>query len=293
MTLSAVTITLAADGPRLAAAPPLPVEALILGKPVAEAADLLPRLFNLCAGAQGLAARLSLGLPAGDGDPAAEIVRDHLARACVTLRAAAGLAPLRLPTEPAALFGPAGRLPPDRAGFADWIASPAPAAALAARLVALVPAGAATCPALPPPPADDPLAEGAFENSAAGRQADHPLLRSIEADQGRGPLWRYLGLLADLEAAMAGRLPPAACRNGIAVVPAARGAYALRLTQVAGIVTGLARRTPTDHLLAPGGALLQSLTRLPGADSRLAPLVVALHDPCLPVTLREAEPCTR
>ncbi|MCB6176689.1 HupK protein [Rhodobacter sp. Har01] len=284
MTLSAASVTLGPQGPRLAAAPPLPLEALLLGKPVTEAADLLPRLFNLCRHAQGLAARLSLGLPAGDTDTAAEVIRDHVARLCVTLRRAFDMAPLPLPADPAALLG---RLPQDGAGLADWLAGPAPVAGLARRIVALFPPGAACCPPLPRPA--DPLAAGAFENSAAGRQADHPLLRQVEAAFGRGPLWRYLGLLADLEAALARRLPPPTCRDGIATVPAARGAYALRLSHAGGLITGITRRTPTDHLLAPGGALLQSLASLPAALHPLAPQVIALHDPCIPVTLCEAQ----
>ena len=42
-----------------------------------------------------------------------------------------------------------------------------------------------------------------LDSSAAGRQATHPLLCSVEASHGRGPLWRLCGLLADLQAALA------------------------------------------------------------------------------------------
>ncbi|MBW6494568.1 MAG: hypothetical protein K0B16_08445, partial [Burkholderiaceae bacterium] len=72
-----------------------------------------------------------------------------------------------------------------------------------------------------------------------------------------------------------------------AVVAAARGAYALRLPQANGHVTGIARTTPTDQIAAPGGALVQSLASLPADLAELAALVVALHDPCLPVDLHE------
>jgi hypothetical protein len=278
MTLSAATVTLGPGGPTLAAAAPLPVEALVLGKPAAEAAELLPRLFSLCRAAQGMAARLALGLPAGE-DPRAEILRDHLLALCVTLPRAFGLAPRPIPADAASLLGPGG-LPDRPAALIE--ADP-----LAACIAQTFPPGAALCAALPRPP--DPLAEGAFENSPAGRQADHPLMRAIEAGHGRGPLWRYAGRLVDLEAALSGRLPAARLADGVAIVPAARGAYALRLTVAGGIVTGLARRTPTDHLLASGGALLQALAGLPGALRALAPQIVTLHDPCIPVTIREVQ----
>jgi hypothetical protein len=277
MTFSAATVTLGPQ-PTLSAAAPLPLQALVLGKPVAEVADLLPRLFNLCRMAQGLAAKLSLGLPTTD-DPTAEIIRDHLIKLCAVLPRSFGLAPRALPRDPASLLGPDG-LPSTREGLiaVDPIA----------RMIDQeFPAGTAASAALPFPP--QPLAEGAFENSAAGRQWLHPLLRDIESRNGRGPLWRYAGRLADLDAALHNRLPTPTVADGIATVPAARGTYALRITHRGGIVTGLTRRTPTDHLLAPGGALLQSLASLPEPLHHLAPQVVALHDPCVPVTVREAQ----
>jgi len=286
MTLAAATVTL---GPRpgLTAGAALPVEALVLGRPVAEVADLLPRLFNLCRAAQGMAAKLSLGLPVGlpaglpvAEDPGTEVIRDHVLKLCVTLPRAFSLPGLPILQDPATLLGPHG-LPDDPADLHG------PASALARLIASTFPPGTATCPELPPP--SDPLAAGAFENSAAGRQCGHPLLRRIEKTHGRGPLWRYAGLLADLEAAIDGRLPAPVVTDGTATVPAARGTYALRITAAHGLVTGLIRRTPTDHLLAPGGALLRSLASLPPALHHLAPQVIALHDPCIPVRVREAQ----
>lgn len=300
-------------GPRpgLRPAPPLPLDALLLGKPLAEVADLLPRLFNLCRAAQGMAARLSLGLPT-TGDPRAEILRDHALKLCITLPRAFGLAPLPLP-HPATNGG--ASLPPGGGGMGwggtgSWGESgpwggplagllgpkglacapdriEGPLAPLFHLVAATFPPGMATTAALPPPPG--PLAEGAYENSPAGRQSQHPLLCAIETSHGRGPLWRLAGLMADLGAALDDRLPAPSVTDGIATVPAARGAYALRLTHANGIVTGLSRRTPTDHLLAPGGALLQALATLPATHHHLAPQVIALHDPCIPVTVREAQ----
>lgn len=287
MTLSAATVTL---GPRptLTAAAPLPIEALVLGKPVAEAAELLPRLFNLCRAAQGMAAKLALGLPATE-DPTAEIIRDHVLKLCITLPRAFGLPSIPIPSLGGEATGnvssAAGLL--GRSGLADDPQDiEGPLAPLFHHIASTFPPGVATCPPLPAP--QDPLAEGAFENSAAGRQSSHPLLRHIEQTHGRGPLWRLAGLMADLDAALHNWLPAPTVTQGTATAPAARGSYALRIAQRDGLVTGITRRTPTDHLLAPGGALLQSLASLPEPLQHLAPQVIALHDPCIPVTVREA-----
>ncbi|CAG1010151.1 MAG: hypothetical protein F9K19_19195 [Rhizobiaceae bacterium] len=280
MSLRAATVTFGEQGPVIEAAPALPLEALVLGRPIAEVVELLPRIFNLCRAAQGAAARLSLGFAPGDGLEA-ETIRDHVLKLCITLPQAFGSKPLAIPADPAALLGPEG-LPADLAGLPSW---ESPAAALVGLISDSFAPGVACCAELPAPV--HPLAEGAFENSAAGRQASHPLLRSVEASHGRGPLWRYLGLLADLEAALQGRLPPPKVEDGVATVPAARGSYALCLRQTGGHITGIVRRTPTDHMLAPGGALVQSLRSLRPAMHRHAG-VLALHDPCVPVTVREA-----
>lgn len=281
MTLAAARLTFAADGPVLAAEP-LPLEALVLGRPVGEVAELLPRLFNLCRAAQALAVRLALGLPVAGLDSTAEIIRDHVLKLCVTLPLAFGQTPVPIPHAASRLLGTGG-VPERLRDLARW---DSPAADLARYLERVFPAGVAVTSVLPPAP---PLAEGAYENSAALRQAEHPLLQEVEARLGRGPLWRYLGLLADLQSALLRNLPGARMVDGVAMVPAARGTYALQIRQAEGRVTALHRRTPTDHLLAPGGALLQALARLPRPQRDLAPAIVALHDPCVPVTLCEAQ----
>ncbi|MDP3342406.1 hypothetical protein [Frigidibacter sp.] len=282
MTLGAAQIIAGSGGWRLGRQPGPDLAALVIGRPVEDVAALLPRMFNLCRMAQSTAACMALGLP-GEGDPGAEVIRDHLARIFVTLRRAFGMAPLR--PDVAGVFGPAGRLPRELAELTGWIAADLPAADLARAVVKTFPVGMALCRPLPAPQGTQ---TGAFENSPAGRQTAHPLLRAVEADQGRGPLWRYLGMLADLEAALAGQLPAPRCLpDGTAVVQAARGAYALRLGQSAGRVTDMTRVTPTDHQLAPGGALEQALTSLSPNRPDLALRLVALHDPCIPVTLPE------
>lgn len=255
---------------------------LLIGRPVDEAAALLPRLFNLCRTAQGTAARLSLGLP-DTASTSAEIIRDHLAHLYVILPRALGLdpAPPPKPQDRAALFGPAGRMPQDPAALRPWLAGDSALARLARQVDRLFPVALWTLPRLPKAHGMTP---GALENSPAGRQADHPVLQ----DLAYGPLWRFVGRLCDLEAALDDRLPaPHRLADGTALVQAARGTYALRLTHAAGRISGLARLTPTDHQLAPGGALETALGLLPTDRPDLARALVALHDPCIPVTVRE------
>lgn len=265
-----------------------PIGPLLIGRPVREAAELLPRLFNLCREAQKRAAEMALGLPFSEGDPMTEVIRDHLAKICLTLRQQFGMNPMAPPRNVTAeaIFGPARCLPESLAEFGKWSSSDLPAAELAARIRVSFRDGEATSEILPAPPDDLPLAAGAFENSPAGRQQAHPLLQEVEKQSGRGPLWRYLGMLADLEAVMKGDLTPPVLQGDIAVVQAARGSYALRLTASEDRITGIWRRTPTDHILASGGAMEQSLCRLAPARQALASRVIALHDPCYPVSIR-------
>lgn len=276
MTLSSASVTFGPAGPALSVTRNFSVEALVMGRPVAEALELLPRIFNLCSAAQSAAARLSLGLNQSS-DLSAEVIRDHVLRLCVILPRVLGEPPIAIPKLAADLLGPSG-LPSDVTGIAKW---QSPAAAHARRIMQDFRPGVATCKKLQQPA--DALADGPFENSAAGRQSQHPLMLSVERDYGRGPLWRYCGLLADLACAIEDRLPAAVEKAGVATVPAARGSYALRLQHSGGMITGITRRTPTDHLLAEGGALLQSLATLPSSMADCAERVIALHDPCIPV----------
>lgn len=279
MTLGAARISLGAGGWRIDRQPGPDLAALLTGRPVDEVAALLPRLFNLCRRAQTAAAQLALGLD-HQPDTSAEVVQDHLARIYVTLRRAFDLSPLR--PDPAGALGTLPRSLPDLAG---WLDSPLPAAELGRAVAHSFPGGMGRTGALPGPKGTE---SGAFENSPAGRQAGHPLLKAVETDQGRSPLWRYLGLLADLEAAHA--LPaPKRLADGTAVVQAARGAYALRLRQAGGLVTDVLRVTPTDHQLAPGGALALALTHIPGDRTDLVERLVALHDPCIEVMIAEVQ----
>lgn len=266
--------------------------ALLRGKSSEQAADLLPRLFNLCSAAQGIAARLSLGLPIAVDAPATlarEVLRDHLLALFVTLPRATGLAPQPLPagwqTNPdlaPALWGGARPVL-----LAQWLAAGQGLAPLVARVVALFGAQG-TVPPLPFVTLDNVDTPAALENSPAARHATDPLMRQAETLAGRGPLCRLLGRIIDAEAAARGVLPAPELRaDGMALVPAARGAYALRLKAHQGRITEICRITPTDHMLAPGGALRRALDALD--QPALAPLLVALHDPCLPVRLPEVD----
>ncbi|GAA0309809.1 HupK protein [Rhodovulum strictum] len=294
MSLAALDIALTPGGVRIRPPVPAPVEALLLGRTPLEAAELLPRLFNLCRAAQGMGARLALGLPLGPQDHAAlgcEILHEHLARFCVLWPRRLGLPPAPLPGPGAlgaAIFGPAARLP-DPDDFPRWLAAGAGVAPVLAAIADAFAPGEAVAD-LPAPRPETLVAALAQENTPAARNADAPLLSATESRFGRGPLWRALARLADLDALAAGRADLAPRRQGNWVfVPAARGCYALSARVGAGRVTAFARMTPTDHLLAPGGALAQALATLPPARAHLAPLVVDILDPCIAVTIREAQ----
>lgn len=283
MTFGAAGVEADRSGWRITCQPGPDLARQLIGRPVAEAAALLPRLFNLCRMAQGQAARLSLGLPGLAEDSRAEIIRDHLAHLFVILPRALGFnpAPPPKPQDRAALFGPTGRMPQDPADLRLWMAGDGPLPRLARQVDRLFPAALWQLPRLP---AARGLTPGAHENSPAARQADHPLVQPLPC----GPLWRVLGRLCDLEAALEDRLPPPrVLADGTALVQASRGTYALRLTQYDGHITGLSRLTPTDHQLAPGGALETALSLVPIDRPDLARALVALHDPCIPVTVRE------
>ncbi|RVT83229.1 hypothetical protein DXV76_13335 [Rhodobacteraceae bacterium CCMM004] len=254
----------------------LPVARLVVGQTAAAAAALLPRIFSLCAVAQGTAARLAFGLPLADDTPAAmagEALREHVLRLTVTWPALARGTPepqaLRLSGDAlrAALFGD-GRLPETLAELRR--ATDGIALATLGALDTAFPAGTAVATA-----ADDPC--------IVIRHPHHPLLGDIAARCGRGPLWRAAARAVEAEAILDGWTPAFDLSDGTARVDAARGRYTVRATVVQGRVTAFARRTPTDALCAEGGVLAQTLATL--HDAALAPLALAILDPCVPVTL--------
>ncbi|WP_371225631.1 hydrogenase expression/formation protein HupK [Roseovarius sp. 2305UL8-3] len=278
---------------------PLPVADLIIGQPVEKAAALLPRIFNLCRTAQQVAARLAFDLPVAEADHDAlhqEILRDHLIKFHLKWPGHFGHPPLPLPQDWAAggpslvadLFGPLGRMPRSMDEFHAFLTTGPGIAPVLNLIDQSFDSGEADTPILHMPDADCVFVTTAQENSVAGRHAGHPVMQAVAATKGRGPLWRALGRAYDLEACLTGALPawqtPA---KGCAIVPAARGSYAIRAKVEDGTVTAFTRVTPTDHLLAEGGILAHTLASLPEAKAGYAPLIMDILDPCSPVRLRE------
>lgn len=263
--------------------------ALMLGRSVEELRRLLPALFGLCRSVQEWALALALDLPPPPmGELRRDMIRDHLARLCLHLPRRLGQAPLALPAGwqagGEALQAALGPLPaPD--AFEDWLAAGVGlAAVLGAVARAFGPGEAVT--ALPAARPDRAFDAAPAENSLAVRHAGHPLLHHVLQQHGPGPLSHLVARLIDLDALAAGAMPPPhRLGDGTAVVPCSRGFCALRLRHSGGMVTAFDRRTPTDHLLMPGGLLDAALATLPPARAALAPLLADILDPCLPLAI--------
>lgn len=274
---------------RLALPAALPIERLVIGRPAEEVAALMPRLFALCGTAQGAAVRLALGLPLPEGTDDGlrrEALRDHLAKLWLAWPALLGQAPRPLPPLDAAaalgraLLGP-GALPETWEGFARWLAAGEGTAPVLAAIDRAFAPGEAEA-RLAPVADDDAMTPSACENSVAARQAGHPLMQAVAAARGTGPLWQATARLIEAQALAHGPAPaPRRLADGTALAPAARGLYAVAASARDGSVTAFARRTPTDHLTAPGGALERAVATLPAAKAALAPLVVDILAPCV------------
>lgn len=286
-----LTLILAGPGAGVTCAPELPVARMMLGRPVDEALTLLPRLFSLCGVAQSIAFRLSLGLEPGPAEgQRREILRDHVARLCLGWPALLGLPPVALPVGwqaggeelVQALTG--GVMPDDLDAWMGQGRGVAPVLAGIAKAFGLV-GPEVNLPFVTPETA---LATGAIENSVAARQAAHPLVAAVERDKGRGPLWHAVARLVDALAVAEGHVPaPVVLPDGTATVAAARGTYALRAKAEAGRITEFARRTPTDHLAAPGGSLARLMAAFAPLTPEKAALLAGVLDPCVPVTVKE------
>lgn len=266
----------------------MPVSKLVLGKPVEEVVALIPRVFNLCRGAQEAAVKLAFGMPL-DADVrrrlAQDFVRDHLVRLGLLLPRHLGLSTLPVAQGIDGLL-PA-QMPETEADFALYLRQNDGAAPMLRALDAAFQSGEAV--------ADLPLTDDArivqteaCENSVAARHCTHPVMQHIAETRGRGPLWRIFARMLDLVACSRGEVPaPKRLDNGWVVVPASRGAYAMRACVREGIVAQFERITPTDHMMAAGGIMAQSLASLPARSRHLAPLLVDVLDPCSPVTLQD------
>lgn len=269
------------SGLRAVPAPSLPLARLVEGRGVEEVADLLPRLFNLCRVAQTVALRMALGLEGIEtGALAAEIAREHALKLSVVWPVRLGL-----PVQPGqAALG--GEFPDDAEGFVRYMRGEAGIAPLLRAVAARFAPGEGVSSVLPEVTPARILTLTAQENSIAARHLAHPVMRHVEGRYGRGPLWRVVARALDHAAAVRGDLPaPQLTPEGVAIVPAARGLYAVRAEVEAGRVRHLCRVTPTDHLMADGGIMAQALASLPRAKHAEARLLVDLLDPCAPVTL--------
>ena len=276
-------------------APALPVSRLVVGRNVDEVVALLPRLFNLCRAAQGAAVEAALGRPADTEGITTEILRDHLLKFHVTWPAFFGRPPCPLPDDwsvcgPAlclAAFGPTGKAPVTAADFFDFLAGDHGYAPVLRLIDGSFAAGEAVAD-LPAVTGATIWSPGAADNSVASRMADHPAMQGLADARGKGPLWRAAARLYDIAAIVDGDLPDVAVpTRGEAIVPAARGTYAVRIEASGDVVTRFERVTPTDHLLADGGVLDRALSTLPATKGGLGNLLLDVLDPCSPVRLRE------
>lgn len=250
---------------------PLPVAGLVIGKPVDEAAELLPRLFNLCRTAQDIAARMAFSLPlpvTPKEDLTREILRDHLLKFGVTWPGFFGGRPQPIPqilgddtaAVRAALFGPPGSLPEDPGDFATFLASGSAATDLLLEIRTGFAPGEACAADLTAATRQNVFGAAALENSVAARQAHRPVMRHIEQEFGRGPLWRATARLYDAQDCLTGRLPDAVIvAPGRAVVPAARGLYAISAEVEDGRVKNFRRVHPDRSSSGTGRAAGPSL----------------------------------
>lgn len=322
-----MTLTAAPSLPPLRAtrAPALPVARLVAGKRSDEVAALVPRLFSLCRAAQAAAVDTALGRPVDAKGIGREILRDHLLKLCVTWPNLLGLGARPVPFGPAAgpsgvgqgampdqqktltqpvlpvgwaegsgvaeaMFGPGRTAPVTPTDFTAFMNSSHGAAPVLTRIAQCFAPHEACADGLPPFTARTIWRTAPVENSTALRHMDHPVMRAVEARHGRGPLWRAVARLYDIEAVLTGCLPQIeAPKDGEAMVPATRGVYVVRIETDGDIVTRLDRMTPTDSLLARGGILDRSLATLPATKTGLAPLMMDILDPCSPVRLEKTD----
>lgn len=320
-----VTLTLGWDGRHVVAARVAcrrPQAAHLLeGRPVAEAAALVPRLFSLCAGAQGVAADLALAAAQGRAD------FDRLeATRCVALESI-GEHLWRLLLDWPPLLG----LPPQRERFLSWrkrllgVSDAEGAASLGRDLLDECPTFAelplAACPpvnaalpapmlpwrsasewaaALPDGPDEAFAARPEWQGRAAetgvlARQAETPdVARLVEAGERVGA--RLLARQADLRLLAEGLVTPErltgwvdACGIapgvGLARVETARGLL-LHLTQVKdGRVGRYVIVAPTEWNFHPQGAFVGEIVGSPAATrdeaEMLARRLTLALDPCV------------
>jgi hypothetical protein len=179
-------------------------------------------------------------------------------------------------------------MPATPADFLSFMGGGTPLARILARIEASFAPGEADTGWLPSLTSKTAFLKDAAENSVAGRHAFHPVMRWIAQTRGHGPLWRAAARGYDIAACLADRMPvPLTPTPGSAIVAATRGAFAVTARVEGGRIAAFARVTPTDHLLATGGALDRTLAALPPEKTGYARLILDILDPCAPVRLTE------
>ncbi|MDD3443764.1 MAG: hypothetical protein PHS60_00010 [Zavarzinia sp.] len=286
---------------------------LLAGRDPASAAALVPLVFNLCAVAQGQAARAALGLePAGDeAGLRLEHLRDHALCFGVAWPAALGQEPDNALLSRLVAFGAGADAsvlrchlvggPVDVGGLTlpEFDRLLRDGATPLTRLMAAIRQrlhpdwGRA---GLPRPTVAEVAArlDGASipprETTALDHVGEAPLLRALEAVEGRGLFTRMVARLLDClrmldpRARLAGAARPA---TGIGVAAAVRGILGHRATVADGRVTGYRLLSPTDWNLMSGGILSRVLAALPadGDLPFLARIAVSCVNPCVPTTI--------
>lgn len=277
-------------------APAPPIEDYLIGRPVEEVVEIVPRIFNLCRMAQEVAVKLAFGVALPENwraDLQADILREHHFRLGLLLPGRLGLHPLTMPRggETAdswwtTFVGMSG-FPDEAERFERYLTGLPPASALLRAIDRCFATGDACHHGLVPTAIETANTRTVQDNTVAARNADHPVMRHISQTRGLGPLWQVVGRILDVEKTANDRLPAPVCSDGTVFVPAARGVYMVQASQSAGRVTGFTRVTPTDHLLAQGGVLEQALANLPNHKAHHAPLVIDILDPCQPVAIKK------
>ncbi len=310
----------AAPGWRFAAAPASDPARWLVGRSVDEAARLVPRVFNLCAAAQGAASAAALGLrdPGAHDAMRAETVRDHAIalfhhwpaligaepdRAALALlgKSSLGKSSLGEPEGPAPvavrICGEAGDLSAFTILELDaWLEAGSTGAARFLRQIrAADPAwGRAELPSVGLADIDaalvQPGALAARETTALDRVRRAPVMTALLAVEGASLFARLLARVLDLLWAAAGRADAplsGVSPGGAGVAEAARGRLAHKARVLDGRVGAYQVLTPSVWNLAPGGLLERMLAALPSRreTAMLAQLCVGAVNPCAPVTL--------
>lgn len=225
------------------------VPAWAVGKQVDEVIETLPRIFNLCRGAQILGLHLAFGRPISEKmheKLAEEILKDHRFKLCFQLPRLLGISENQ--RDPDALPGLLARIGEQNEAQAPRLASLRFPAPLLSHLMPL----------------------RIYPNQDEFSLMDMLRARATE--------------LARLQAGrmLKPRMEKRAAFNASAqvIVPASRGDYRISASEEDGIVTSFERLTPSDHMLRGGGLIDYLLDALPAPALREIEIALAIIDPC-------------